>query len=246
MRPSIDLVGVEKRFGDAVALHPTTLSIPAGETTALVGPSGSGKSTILRLIVGLIAPSAGEIRFDGAPAREEDLLERRRRIGYVIQEGGLFPHLTARENVFLRGRHLGKSAGYLQRRLAELCALTRFSRELVDRYPVELSGGQRQRVGLMRALLLDPDVLLMDEPMGALDPLVRAELQDEFRAIFAELAPTVVLVTHDLAEAAYLAPRLVLLNEGRVVQEGTLGELKRAPGDPFVVRFFQAQRGLPA
>ena len=246
MRPSIDLVGVEKRFGDAVALHPTTLSIPPGATTALVGPSGSGKSTILRLIVGLIAPTRGEVRFDGVSAATEDVLARRRRIGYVIQEGGLFPHLTARENVFLLGRHLGKSPRRLDERLSELCALTRFSPTLVDRYPGELSGGQRQRVGLMRALLLEPDVLLMDEPMGALDPLVRAELQDEFRAIFAELAPTAVLVTHDLAEAAYLAPRLVLLNEGRVVQEGTLEDLRTSPGDPFVVRFFQAQRRVPA
>jgi len=246
LRPSIDLVGVEKRFGDAVALHRTTLSIPPGATTALVGPSGSGKSTILRLIVGLLVPTAGEIRFDGAPARRDEVLVRRRRIGYVIQEGGLFPHLTARENVFLLGRHLGRRPPDLEKRLSELCALTRFPRTLVDRYPGELSGGQRQRVGLMRALLLEPDVLLMDEPMGALDPLVRAELQDEFRAIFAELAPTAVLVTHDLAEAAYLAPRLVLLNEGRIVQEGTLEEMRRSPGDPFVVRFFQAQRAVTA
>jgi osmoprotectant transport system ATP-binding protein len=242
MRDSVELAGVEKRFGDTVALHPTTLSIPGGATTALVGPSGSGKSTILRLMVGLIAPTAGEIRYGTVPLSKENVLALRHRIGYVIQEGGLFPHLTVRENVLLLGRHLKKSPDRLRERLSELCALTRFPAAAVDRYPGELSGGQRQRVGLMRALLLEPDFLLMDEPMGALDPLVRAELQEEFREIFATLAPTAVLVTHDLAEAAYLGHRLVLLDAGRVVQEGTLDDLRRRPADPFVTRFLRAQR----
>jgi len=242
MPDSVELVGVEKRFGETVALHPTTLSIPGGATTALVGPSGSGKSTILRLMVGLIAPTAGEIRYGTVLLSKENVLALRHRIGYVIQEGGLFPHLTVRENVLLLGRHLKKSPDRLRERLSELCALTRFPAAAVDRYPGELSGGQRQRVGLMRALLLEPDVLLMDEPMGALDPLVRAELQEEFREIFARLSPTAVLVTHDLAEAAYLGHRLVLLDAGRVVQEGTLDDLRRRPADPFVTRFLRAQR----
>jgi osmoprotectant transport system ATP-binding protein len=242
MRDSVELAGVEKRFGATVALHPTSLSFPGGATTALVGPSGSGKSTILRLMVGLIAPTAGEIRYGTVPLSKENVLALRHRIGYVIQEGGLFPHLTVRENVLLLGRHLKKSPDRLRERLSELCALTRFPAAAVDRYPGELSGGQRQRVGLMRALLLEPDFLLMDEPMGALDPLVRAELQEEFREIFATLAPTAVLVTHDLAEAAYLGHRLVLLDAGRVVQEGTLDDLRRRPADPFVTRFLRAQR----
>jgi osmoprotectant transport system ATP-binding protein len=245
-RARVELLGVEKRFGDTVALRPTSLSIPAGSTTALVGPSGSGKSTILRLLVGLIAPTAGEIRYDGIVLSAANLRDVRHRIGYVIQEGGLFPHLTVRDNVLLLGRHLGKSPEYLGGRFSELCALTRFPAGAVDRYPGELSGGQRQRVGLMRALLLEPDVLLMDEPMGALDPIVRAELQEEFREIFARLAPTVVLVTHDLAEAADLGHRLVLLHDGRVVQEGTLEDLRERPSDPFVTRFFRAQRGIRA
>jgi osmoprotectant transport system ATP-binding protein len=245
-RARVELIGVEKRFGETVALRPTSLSIPAGETTALVGPSGSGKSTILRLLVGLIAPTAGEIRYDGIALTAGNLRDLRHRIGYVIQEGGLFPHLTVRDNVLLLGRHLKKSAEYLRGRFSALCQLTRFPADAVDRFPGELSGGQRQRVGLMRALLLEPDVLLMDEPMGALDPLVRAELQAEFREIFARLAPTVVLVTHDLAEAADLGRRLVLLHEGRVVQEGTLADLKERPSDPFVTRFFRAQRTVSA
>jgi osmoprotectant transport system ATP-binding protein len=237
---------VEKRFGETVALGRTSLSIPAGATTALVGPSGSGKSTILRLLVGLIAPTAGEIRYDGVVLSAENLRDVRHRIGYVIQEGGLFPHLNVRDNVLLLGRHLKKSAEYLRERFSALCALTRFPVEAVGRFPGELSGGQRQRVGLMRALLLEPDVLLMDEPMGALDPLVRAELREEFREIFARLAPTVVLVTHDLAEAADLGHRLVLVNGGRVVQEGTFEDLRERPSDPFVTRFFRAQRTVLA
>lgn len=242
MRTSVALVGVEKRFGDAVALHPTNLSIPAGATTSLVGPSGSGKSTILRLLVGLIEPTAGEVRYGDTVLSRENARVLRHRIGYVIQEGGLFPHLSVRDNVLLLGRHLKKDPSRLRERLAELCALTRFPAGAVDRFPAELSGGQRQRVGLMRALLLEPDVLLMDEPMGALDPLVRAELQEEFREIFETLSPTVVLVTHDLAEAAYLGRRLVLVHEGQVVQEGTLDDLRSRPADPFVTRFFRAQR----
>jgi osmoprotectant transport system ATP-binding protein len=194
------------------------------------------------LLVGLIAPTAGEVRYGDVRLSRENVLALRHRIGYVIQEGGLFPHLTVRENVLLLGRHLKRSPDRLRERFSELCALTRFPAAAADRYPGELSGGQRQRVGLMRALLLEPDVLLMDEPMGALDPLVRAELQEEFREIFATLAPTAVLVTHDLAEAAYLGQRLVLLEAGRVVQEGTLDDLRRHPADPFVTRFLRAQR----
>jgi len=242
----VELIEVEKRFGATAALRPTSLSIPAGATTALIGPSGSGKSTILRLLVGLIAPTAGEIRYDGVVLSPENLRSLRHRIGYVIQEGGLFPHLNVRDNVLLLGRHLKKSPEYLRERFSALCALTRFPADAVGRFPGELSGGQRQRVGLMRALLLEPDILLMDEPMGALDPLVRAELREEFREIFARLAPTVVLVTHDLAEAADLGHRLVLLDGGRVVQEGTLEDLRQRPSDPFVTRFFRAQRTVLA
>jgi osmoprotectant transport system ATP-binding protein len=242
MDPLVQLIGVSKKFGEATALHPTDLDFQARLTTALIGPSGCGKSTLLRLIIALLKPDTGKVTFDGMEVTEASAQQVRRRVGYVIQEGGLFPHLTARENVLLLGRHLKKSPDLLRMRLSDPCALTRFPAAAVDRYPGELSGGQRQRVGLMRALLLEPDVLLMDEPMGALDPLVRAELQEEFRTIFTTLAPTVILVTHDLAEAAYLGHRLVLLHEGRVVQEGTLDDLRSAPADPFVSRFLRAQR----
>ena len=168
----------------------------------------------------------------------------RRRIGYVIQEGGLFPHLTARANILLMARHLGKLEPEMQARLSELCSLTRFQPEMLARYPIELSGGQRQRVSLMRALMLSPELLLLDEPLGALDPLVRAALQKDLKEIFARLQQTAILVTHDLAEAAYLGDEIVLMNEGRVVQIGTLEDLRAKPASDFVTEFINAQRGL--
>ena len=166
----------------------------------------------------------------------------RRRVGYVIQEGGLFPHLTARANVLLLSRHLGRPASEMEERLEELCALSRFPRNGLDRYPAELSGGQRQRVSLMRALMLSPEVLLLDEPLGALDPLVRSSLQKDLKEIFARLKQTAVLVTHDMGEAAYLADEIVLMNEGRIVQRGTVVDLRDHPASEFVSEFINAQR----
>jgi osmoprotectant transport system ATP-binding protein len=240
----VQLVEVSKRYRDAPALHPTTLTIERGKTTVLIGPSGCGKSTLLRLIIRLIEPDTGTIEFDGAPVTPDQIDLLRRRIGYVIQEGGLFPHLTARANVLLMARHLGKPDEEMRTRLAELCALTRFPENLLARYPVELSGGQRQRVSLMRALMLSPELLLLDEPLGALDPLVRASLQKDLKEIFARLHQTALLVTHDLAEAAYLADEIVLMNEGRIVQRGSIADLRDHPASDFVSEFINAQRGL--
>lgn len=234
---------VEKRFAGRTALGPLTLDLPAGRTTALLGPSGCGKSTLLRLLVGLVTPDAGQVTFAGTPVTPATARSVRIRVGYVIQDGGLFPHLTARGNVTLMARHLGHDRTATDARVAELAALTRFPADGLDRHPDQLSGGQRQRVGLMRALLLDPDALLLDEPLGALDPLVRADLQTELRDIFRRLNKTVVLVTHDLGEAAFFADRVVLLKDGRVVQEGTPADLWHRPADEFVTRFVQAQRG---
>jgi osmoprotectant transport system ATP-binding protein len=162
----------------------------------------------------------------------------------VIQEGGLFPHLTARSNVLLMARHIGNSENDAQKRLAELCDLTRFSVNLLSRYPAELSGGQRQRVGLMRALMLSPELLLLDEPLGALDPLVRAALQKDLKEIFAQLHQTALFVTHDLAEAVYFGDQIVLMNDGRVVQKGSVADLRERPAEPFVSEFINAQRGV--
>jgi osmoprotectant transport system ATP-binding protein len=240
----VQLIGVSKTYGNAVALHSTDLNFPRGKTTALIGPSGCGKSTLLRLIIRLLDPDAGTIRFDGTPVTAANIAELRRRIGYVIQDGGLFPHLNARKNILLMAAHLKWPGEKMQNRLAELCALTRFPESALDRFPLELSGGQRQRISLMRALMLSPELLLLDEPLGALDPLVRAALQKDLKEIFARLNQTAILVTHDLAEAAYLGDEIVLMDEGRFVQRGTLDDLRTKPASAFVTDFITAQRGL--
>jgi osmoprotectant transport system ATP-binding protein len=244
MSALVKLVDVSKRYADATALHATNLSVERGKTTVLIGPSGCGKSTLLRLIIRLIEPDSGSVEFNGEVITPDIISNLRRRIGYVIQEGGLFPHLTARSNVLLMARHLGKSEDEMQNRLVELCELTRFPRNLLLRYPVELSGGQRQRVGLMRALMLSPELLLLDEPLGALDPLVRASLQKDLKEIFARLQQTVLFVTHDLAEAIYFGDEIVLMNDGRIVQKGSVTDLREKPSDPFVSEFINAQRGV--
>ena len=238
----LELHGVSKQYGETEALQPTDLVIPAGKTTVLIGPSGCGKSTLLRLMIGLIWADSGTVRFEGVALTPANVLALRRRMGYVIQDGGLFPHLTARANITLMARYLGWERLRVEARLAELCELTQFPAAGLNRYPAQLSGGQRQRVSLMRALMLDPDVLLLDEPLGALDPMIRSELQADLRRIFQALAKTVVLVTHDLAEAGFFGDLIVLLRGGRIVQQGALADLVRTPADPFVTRFINAQR----
>ncbi|QGJ69791.1 L-proline glycine betaine ABC transport system permease protein ProV [Planctomycetales bacterium 10988] len=233
---------VRKSFGDQVAIPGLDLTISAGQTTVLIGPSGCGKSTILRLMIGLIWPDKGEVLFEGEKLKPESIRSLRHRIGYVIQEGGLFPHLTAEANVALLAKHLKWSKDRIEARITELAELTRLPRESLSRYPSQLSGGQRQRIGLIRALMLDPDLILLDEPMGALDPLIRSDLQSDLKEIFNTLEKTVVLVTHDLGEAAYLGDTLVLLRGGEIVQQGSIQELLHSPAEPFVKEFVQAQR----
>ena len=239
-----ELRQVSKRYGPTIALDALDLSIAAGSTTALIGPSGAGKSSVLRMLLGLEWPDSGQVRFDGEPLRRATLLEQRRRIGYVIQEGGLFPHLTGAGNAALLARTLGWDASRIEARLRELAELCRLPFTALSRYPAELSGGQRQRVGLIRALMLDPRVLLLDEPLGALDPVVRHELQAQMRDLFDALGKTVVLVTHDVAEAAWFGDTLVLLRNGRVLQQGSARDLLDAPADPFVREFMTAQRSI--
>jgi osmoprotectant transport system ATP-binding protein len=237
----IQLERVTKSYGDSIVVDAVSLNISRGKTTVLIGPSGSGKSTLLALIMGLESRDAGTITIDAVPLTRRSAMRLRRRMGYVIQDGGLFPHLTARQNIDLMANEAGWSSERRQKRLDELLTLTRLPSTALDRYPIELSGGQRQRVSLMRALMLDPDILLMDEPLGALDPMIRAELQDDLNTIFKSLAKTVVLVTHDLAEAAFFSDTIVLMHQGRVVQRGQFRDLIAHPADPFVNRFVHAQ-----
>ncbi|HZX71485.1 MAG TPA: ATP-binding cassette domain-containing protein [Rhodanobacter sp.] len=235
----------DKHYGPIAALARINLEFPAGSSTALIGSSGSGKSTVLRLLLGLEWPGHGCVRIDGRVLEPADVLALRRRTGYVIQDGGLFPHLTALGNLALLPRYLGWNASRIRERAESLAALTHLPLDALRRYPAELSGGQRQRVALMRGLMADPDALLLDEPLGALDPIVRHELQDELKQIFDQLGKTVIVVTHDLAEAAWFADRLVLLREGRMVQDGSFEDLRDHPADEFVRQFVQARRQLP-
>jgi osmoprotectant transport system ATP-binding protein len=238
------LDGVSRSFGGVTAVHPLTLAIAAGKTTVLVGPSGSGKSTLLRMMVGLVRPDSGRVLFEGRPLTPKTAAAERRRMGLVLQGGGLFPHLNVEDNAALVARYLGWDEARVSARLKALLERVQLPEEVLSRYPAELSGGQRQRVSLLRALMLEPTLVLLDEPLGALDPITRSELQDDLRATFHALGTTVVLVTHDLGEAAYLGDTLVLLRDGAVVQTGSAEDFVLRPADEFVKRFVRAQRAL--
>lgn len=240
----ISFENVSHAYGPITSVADVSLSVRSGETVALIGPSGCGKSTLLKLAVGLVWPTRGRVVVANVELQPANVLQVRQRIGYVIQSGGLFPHLTAVENVTLAARHFGREQHWIAKRVLELAELVQLSRETLERYPAQLSGGQSQRVSLMRALMLDPDVLLLDEPLGALDPMVRHELQEELHRLFERLRKTVLIVTHDMAEAAFFARRLVLMRAGRIVQEGTYHDLVAAPAEEFVSAFVRAQRAL--
>jgi osmoprotectant transport system ATP-binding protein len=236
---------VSTRYGATVALDDVSLDVAAGTTHVLLGSSGSGKSTLLRVVLGLVAADTGQALVDGVvvtPAARRHLIGR---VGYVVQEGGLYPHLTGRGNVSLPAEAVGWSRERIAARVRGLAELAGFDEAMLQRYPAELSGGQRQRVGLMRALVLDPPLLLLDEPLGALDPIVRADLQAELRRLFAALGKTVLLVTHDVREAVLLGSTITLMRSGRVVQQGTFADLARTPAEPFVTEFLGAQAPPP-
>lgn len=238
----LELINVSKSFGETSAVRPTDLTIQAGSTTVLIGPSGCGKSTLLRLMIFLIQPDTGTVRFEGTEFTSEDVSELRHRMGYVIQDGGLFPHLSAADNVALLSRHLGWDESRIDVRIGELAELTHFPVDGLERFPAQLSGGQKQRVSLMRALMLDPQVLLLDEPLGALDPIVRSDLQGELREIFRSLGKTVVMVTHDIGEAGYFGDVIALMRDGSILQHGSVQDFVDSPADPYVTRFINAQR----
>jgi osmoprotectant transport system ATP-binding protein len=233
--------GVTKRYPgrDESAVSDLSLEIPAGTFCVLVGPSGGGKTTALKMVNRLVPFDEGDIRIDGRSIRDHSAVELRRGIGYVIQQIGLFPHMTIGENIATVPRLLGWSKTRRLERTEELLRLVGLEPDDAKRYPAEFSGGQRQRVGLARALAAEPGVLLMDEPFGALDPLTRGEMQDMLRGLMATLKKTVLLVTHDLDEALYLADRIVLLSEGKLIANLDPEEFLRSR-DPQVEAYVHA------
>ncbi|MEJ7762019.1 MAG: ATP-binding cassette domain-containing protein [Thermomicrobiales bacterium] len=229
------------------AVDDVSLEIGAGELHVLIGPSGSGKTTTMRMINRLETPTGGRIIVDGRDVLTLDVVELRRRLGYVIQQGGLFPHFTVADNVAVVPRLLGWPRRKRRERAEELLALVGLPPEqFADRFPRQLSGGQQQRVGVARALAADPPIILMDEPFGAVDPITRKQLQRELRRIQAAVRKTIVFVTHDIGEAFLLGDRIVLMSEGRVVQNGTPADLLRHPAAPFVTAFIGEDRGVRA
>jgi osmoprotectant transport system ATP-binding protein len=235
---------VTLHLAEGFALERLSFALEPGRTTALVGPSGCGKSTVLRLAAALLKPDSGLVSIGSQMFTARNANTLRHQLGYVLQEGGLFPHMTAAANVTLMARHLRWRDSRIEERVGELLSLVHLTPDHLARRPSSLSGGERQRVSLARALMLDPALLLLDEPLGALDPIVRHELQRELRQLFRTLEKTVLLVTHDIVEAGYLADDLMLMRDGRIVQRGPLRELVQAPADAFVADFIAAQRQL--
>ena len=238
----IQAEGLVKRYGDAVVVDDVSLRVRAGELVVLLGGSGSGKTTTLKMINRLIEPSAGSVRLDGADTAGLPPHELRRRIGYVFQRVGLFPHMTVGENVAVTPGLLGWPPERTAARVDELLDLVELDPAVRDRRPGALSGGQQQRVGVARALAAEPRVMLLDEPFGALDPVTRERLQQSFLRIREQLALTVVFVTHDMTEALTLADRIAVLRRGRLLQVGTPRDLLTRPADDYVDRLMSTPR----
>ncbi len=241
----ITIENVSKKFGGKTVLQSLSLALEEKKVHVLIGSSGSGKTTLLKILAGILAPDEGQVRLfhnllsqKASSQLEQDFFLS---YGYVIQNGGLFPHLTAKKNCLLAVYNHNLGAEEEQKRLDWLVELVQLDPELLDKFPRQLSGGQQQRVGIIRALMNRPKFLLFDEPLGALDPLVRSELQQDLEVIFEKLQTTVFFVTHDMNEAAFFGDTITLLHEGRMVQHGVLQDLVKNPSDPFVTRFIQSQ-----
>ena len=243
----ISLEGVTKVFASSAtpAVKDLSIDVARGETVVLVGPSGCGKTTTMKMVNRLVEPTAGTITVDGTDVMQQDPVELRRGIGYVIQSIGLLPHRDVRRNIGTVPYLVGWDAKKIDDRVGELAAMLELDEDLLGRYPGELSGGQRQRVGVARALAADPPVMLMDEPFGAVDPIVRERLQDQFLDIQARLKKTILFVTHDMDEAIKMADRIAILNKGGVIEQfAPPEEILRSPANDFVRRFVGAERGL--
>lgn len=241
----LELQHIFKTFEDRAVLCDVNLVVPKGATHALIGSSGSGKTTLLRITLGLIPFDKGYVKINDQALLSFTQIEWADRIGYVPQDGGLFPHLSGKNNVALIAKLRGWKRTRIEDRVEQLRTLVDLGEEILARFPYEMSGGQKQRVSIMRAAMMNPDVMLLDEPMAALDPLIRRSLQQELKSIFKRLDKTVLLVTHDLGEAVFLAEHITMLHGGRIMQTGTYRDLLLNPASPFVTEFINAQRTLP-
>ena len=241
---TVEFRGVTKRYADHTAVDDLSFTVPAGKICVLVGPSGCGKTTSLKMVNRLIEPTSGELLIDGVNVLTGDPTVLRRSIGYVIQQVGLFPHQTIAENIATVPRLLGWAAPRITTRVDELLTLIGLDAKVGKRYPAQLSGGERQRVGVARALAAEPPVMLMDEPFGAVDPIVRERLQMEFLRLHRTQKTTVLFVTHDIDEAITMGDRIAVMRAGKLVQYAPPGELLAKPADDFVAQFVGADRGL--
>jgi osmoprotectant transport system ATP-binding protein len=242
--PAIELDHASFHLNGRHLLEDLVLTVEQGETLVLLGRSGSGKTTTLKLINRLLLPTAGDVRVNGRRTAEWDPIRLRRSIGYVIQDGGLFPHFTVERNIALVPNIENWERSRIENRVRELMDLVGLSWELASRYPSQLSGGQRQRVGVARALAADPQILILDEAFGALDPITRSEMQKEFRALQQRMQKAVVFVTHDLREALFLADRIALLEEGRLIADLEVGHFSSSQ-HPLVRAYVEAFSGSP-
>ena len=240
----LELQNISKTFEDRTVLDDVSLLVPKGATHALIGSSGSGKTTLLRITLGLIPFDRGYVKINDQALLSFTQVEWADRIGYVPQDGGLFPHISGMNNVALIAKLRGWRRAQIEARVEELRKIVDLDPEILTRFPREMSGGQKQRVSIMRAAMMNPAVMLLDEPMAALDPLIRRSVQQELKSIFQRLDKTVLLVTHDLGEAVFLAEQLTMLHEGRVVQSGSYRDLLLSPANRFVSQFINAQRTL--
>src|ERR1700722_17155035 len=242
--PAIQFDHASFRVNGRTLLQDLVLTVNQGETLVLLGHSGSGKTTSLKLINRLLLPTNGDVRVNGRRTTEWDPIQLRRTIGYVIQDGGLFPHFTVERNIALVPRIENWPPARVEARVRELLSTVGLGEDLLSRYPSQLSGGQRQRVGVARALAADPPILILDEAFGALDPITRSEMQKEFRTLQQRMRKAVIFVTHDLREALLLADRIALMEEGRLIVDLTVAEFTRSE-DPLVRAYMEAFSGLP-
>lgn len=231
----IDIRNVTVKYDEHVVLKNFNLQIEKGEFVTVIGTSGCGKSTALGLINGMVKPAAGEVFLEGKNLSEMDLIELRRRVGYVIQDVGLFPHMTVKENITFVPSLMGvNDDDHMQKRIDELVRMVALDANLLERYPRSLSGGQQQRIGIARAFMMTPDLILMDEPFGAVDEITRRHLQKELKTLVAAQHATVFFITHDIREALLLGTRVIVMDEGEIIQDGSPQEIKNQPATDFV------------